>query len=382
MLPLCFSAFVCFGLVLVLVGANQDLISADLQLDLTRSGLLGSALALGLGIGVVLAGPLFDRHHRRKLFVGSTLVAAVALLTVESGLSFSRLLLHVAAIGLGIGAYDTFINALVVERFRDRSARPMSLVHSGATLGAMAGPLLIATVGAEHHWTASFRWTGAAHLVLAAWAFFIPFPEPPDRPAELDAKPRGAGVRELLRSPALLLLAAVSFAYVGVEAGITIFAVPYADESLGLPVNRGRAMISAFWFGLLVGRVAVAALPGILGPRLLAFAGAAAFVCLITGVVTASPHAVALFAAVGLTLGCVFPLMISLAGREFANAPGTAAGFAAGAGAVGGLFIPWLTGWIGDQIGVAVAMGSLALWCLVIAVSAAAAVRYRRPPVG
>ena len=116
MLPLCFFAFACFGMVLVLAGSNQAEISSELGLDLTQSGLLGSALALGIGVGVVAAGPLFDRWSRRPLFVGSNLVAAAALLGVGGSIGYERLLLHVAIVGFGIGAYDTFISAVVVER--------------------------------------------------------------------------------------------------------------------------------------------------------------------------------------------------------------------------------------------------------------------------
>jgi fucose permease len=97
------------------------------------------------------------------------------------------------------------------------------------------------------------------------------------------------------------------------------------------------------------------------------------------GVASASPRVVALFVAVGLALGCVYPLTIALAGHQFSRAPGTAAGFAAGAGALGGVLVPWLTGAIGDASGVATAVGSLALWSLAIVAGATAAVRLRSP---
>ncbi len=71
MLPLGFSAFLAFGVLLVLVGANQADLARDLSLDLARTGLLGSGLAAGLGIGVMAAGPLFDRYPRRPTPRGS-----------------------------------------------------------------------------------------------------------------------------------------------------------------------------------------------------------------------------------------------------------------------------------------------------------------------
>ena len=251
MLPLCFCAFLAFGAVLVLLGANQASLAAELGLDLARSGLLASALALGLGAGVVIAGPLFDRYPRRPMFVGSLLLAAAALIGVERDMTYPRWLVHAAAAGAGIGIYDTLINAIVVQRYRERAARPMLAVHSAATIGAMLSPPLVGWIAAAHHFTASFAAAGWAHVAIAVWAACVPLPAPEPR-----ATPDG-GAGRVLALAALLPLAAVAFAYVGVEASVTMFAVPYASGALGLDAVRGQRAIGAFWLGLLVGRLAV-----------------------------------------------------------------------------------------------------------------------------
>jgi nitrate/nitrite transporter NarK len=67
--------------------------------------------------------------------------------------------------------------------------------------------------------------------------------------------------------------------------------------------------------------------------------------------------------------------MISLASRRFPEARGTAAGVAAGAGAVGGFVIPWASGGIGDAFGIVTAVVSLAAWSALIAVGGLAAAR-------
>ena len=377
MLTLCFSAFFCFGVVLALAGASQPEIAADLGLDLARSGLLVSTLAIGIGIGVVGAGPLFDRHARRPLFVGSTLLAAAALIFVDAGIGYTRLLVHLIAIGIGIGAYDTLINALVIERYRERAARPMTLVHAGATVGAMLGPPLIGFAAAQLHWTASFRWTGYIHLVLAAAMLVYPFPKPRARLVRRHKSDRMFG---LLATPALLPFAAIAFAYVGVEASMTVFAVPYAKDVLQLSPDHGRLAISAFWLGLLAGRVGSAASEKWLQPRLFVAAGILGAACIVAGVVSKSAEVLAIFGLTGFAWGCVFPLMISLAGRQFPRTPGTAAGLAAGFGAAGGFAVPWLTGAVGDSWGVTSAVGSLAIWSLLIAAGGVAAARLRPPP--
>jgi len=371
-LPLCFCAFLAFGAVLVLVGANQANLAAELGQGLARSGLLASALALGLGAGVVIAGPLFDRYPRRPLFVGSALLAAAALLGVEREMSYARWLAHAAAAGTGIGLYDTLINAVIGQQYRERSARPMLAVHSAATLGAMLGPPLVGWIASAHHFTASFAAAGWAHVAIAAWAACVPLPGPEPRSATAD----GATTRALALGP-LLPLAAVAFAYVGVESSVTVFAVPYASGALGLDAQRGQLAISAFWLGLLAGRLALLAARTALDARVLAAAGAIAAALLAAAVGLRAPPELALF-AVGAALGCVYPLMIALAGQAAPDARGTAAGLAAGAGALGGFAVPWLTGAAGDAAGIALGFASLALWCAAIAAAAARQARSAR----
>ncbi|HEX5067632.1 MAG TPA: MFS transporter [Myxococcota bacterium] len=366
------ASFVAFGVVLVLPGAHQADLARALGLDLARSGLLASALAAGLGVGVVLAGPLFDRFPRRPLFVASLCIAAAALLSVREQMSFAAWLLHVAAAGFGIGLYDTLINAAVAERYGESAARPMSLLHAGATIGAMSGPFLAAAFVANGSFLASFRVVGAAHLALALWASRLSFPHPPLSHLQLaDAPHVPRGATRLAASVAPFAL--IAFAYVGVEASLTIFAVPYATSALGLSAARGASAISAFWLGLLAGRVGVLALPVTLGPRTLGASGALAACALLLGVATRHGVVELTFFATGVALGCVYPLIMALVGERVRHARGVAAGLAAGAGALGGTAVPWLTGALGDAQGVAAGVGSLAVWCAAIALSAALA---------
>ena len=114
-------------------------------------------------------------------------------------------------------------------------------------------------------------------------------------------------------------------------------------------------------------------LPYPLGPRSLLYAGVLAAVALGAGVAAQLGVVEATFLATGVALGCVYPLMVTLAGQRVPWARGTAAGLAAGAGALGGTAVPWLTGALGDALGVALGLASLAGWCLMIAASAALA---------
>jgi fucose permease len=368
-LPLGFAAFLVFGVVLVLVGANQAALARDLSLDLSRTGLLGAALVLGIGLGVVGAGPLVDRYPRRPLWVISTGLAGFALLGVSQQLGFGRMLAQLALIGAALGLYDTLVSTLVAQRFRERALRPMSVIHSAATLGAMLGPPLAGWLSARGGWTLSFHVAGWAHLALAAAAALLPLPAPDREPAASpSARPRGP-----LLSPALLPFALTSFGYVGIESALTVFAVPYASQGHGLPIARGLASITSFWLGLFGGRLVPLLLPFAPDARWIAAAGAGGAAALAAGRFVPAPELV--FGAAGLALGCVYPLAIGLAAQRFPEARGTATGLTAGAGALGGFAVPWLHGALGDRFGAPAAVAALAFWSLLVG---AAALRLRR----
>ena len=376
MLALGSAAFFALGIVLVLVGANQAAMARDLSMDLAASGFLGASLALGLGVGVTSSGPLVDRFPRRPLFVGACLLTAVALLTAQAGMSYARAVVHVAAIGAGCGFYDTLLNATALDHWRERAAPALASLHAAATAGAVVGPPLVAWTTAGSDWAASFHVLGLFYLALAAWATIVPLPESgadaarpalPAREGTLDAARRTS-----LLAPALFALGAVAFAYVGVENGLTLFAVPWGTSGLALSESAGRTSISVFWLGLLAGRLVLVFQRRPPGAGLLAACGFAGAAVVCTASALARPELVAVMGLAGLALGPVYPVMISLAGRRFPHATGTAAGLVGGAGALGGFLLPWLTGAVGDAAGVVAAVGVLGAFCLVIAGAALA----------
>ena len=362
-----FAAFVVFGVLLVLVGANQDALAKSLEMDLARSGLLGAAFALGAGVGVTGAGPVVDRLPRRPLFVVSLLASAAALLSLDASATFARAFLHMLALGAGAGFYDTLLNAVAIQDGNARGeaslGRRLAFLHAGATLGAVGGPPLVAVLASRGGWASSFHAAGYALLALAAWAAVVPLPAPSERRAASGAVL--APSRSLASFP-LLALCAVGFAYVGVETALTVFAVPWA-RAHGLPQERGQLAISALWLGLLAGRLGMLGAGRSLGTRFLAMAGLAGGGVLGLALVLGSPRIELVMALVGVALGAVYPAMIGLTGTRFPEKSGTAAGLVAGAGAAGGFAVPWLAGALGDAAGLALGLGAVALFGFAIA---------------
>lgn len=377
MLPLGFTAFLAFGYLLVLVGASQAGIAADLGLDLDRFGLLGATLALGVGAGVLVTGPLVDRLPRRPIFLCACLVCALSLASVTPGMELRRALLHVLCLGAGGGCIDALMNAVVIERFRERSARPMAILHGAATLGAVLSPPAIGWLAAlTGHWTNAFHAGAGAFALLAAWGAFVPLPGPgAGSTATGAADPGGAAGGAATWLPAIAALCVVGFAYVGVENGFTVFAVPYATGGRGLDVLVGQEGISAFWLGLLIARIGLALHPGPVGPLWLVGMGGSGAAVLALGIATDWPELRLWSLAVGLCLGGVFPLMVTLAGLRVPHAVGTATAVVIGMASLGGFAVPWLAGVVGEGAGAAAAMGCLAVGALAVAAGGIAARR-------
>jgi len=371
MLAFTFCGYVCLGLVLILLGANQADIARDLGLDLAETGMLASAFAMGMLVGMTGAGLLYDRLPNRPLFVATISLTAIALFGFGSNGSFPEALFLFAITGLGSGAYDTLFNAAIAERYGERSAKPMSVLHTGTAVGAIIGPLLVAAIATRWHWTRSFHSMGIAHLALAAATPFVRLPEP----MRTTGSPKAdAGA---IFSKAIVPFVVVAFAYLGLETAMAVFAIPYATDGLALDVIHGQTAISGMWFGLMAGRLGTLLLRGNLDGRVLIVSGILCCATVTISAAVGSSQIAILYFCVGFALGPVFPLAIALAGQRFPHALGSVIGLAAGAGSTGCFVIPWLTGALGDQMGIAFAVKWLSVWALVIALGGALILRGR-----
>ena len=355
-------AFLVFGVALILPGAVQPALAAALGLDLADSGLVASALSLGLGVGVVAGGPLADRLPRRPLFAISAGLAGLAGLSLAGGGSFAAALAATAGIGLGAGLYETLLNAAVPERAPERAAARLALLHAAATFGAALGAPAFGAFAEAAGFAAAYAALGAGFVALALLGGLVDFGAPPRRAAVARA-PTDHGLG------ALAPWAIASFAYVGLETALSVFAVPYA-EALGLGAPRGMRALSTFWLGLWVGRIAFALLRPAPSPRQLRLAGTAGALVLASGAGARLPVPELVFFATGLALGLVFPLLVLFAGNAWPARRASAVGLVVGAGALGGFVVPWLAGEVGDRLGPPAAVGGLAVLALTIVAAA------------
>lgn len=165
----------------------------------------------------------------------------------------------------------------------------------------------------------------------------------------------------------MLLTGLLIFFYVGSEVAIGGWISSYAKR-LSMAPRLWPLAQSAFWVGILLGRLAAPiVLRRIAGPRLvlssllLTSAGVALFL--------AGQNGISLFAGVVLAgLGCasIFPTAIAIFSEHAGPQAHRLVAFVFVLGGLGGASIPWLVGYLSAQLDSLRAALSLALLCTLI----------------
>jgi MFS family permease len=238
------------------------------------SGLPSVASVLGTAAGALGAGLLLPRHGRRRVLVSGYAVAAAGALIALAGAlttSLPPLLLGMLLVGLGNGGAQ-LSRYLAADLYpEERRGRALSTVVWGGTVGAVAGPALMApaaNVVSGLGWPSLSGPVAVAVLATAGAALaaaFLPrhVPLPPEKPVVTAAPVRPAGVAR----PLVALVA----------AQLTMVAVmtmtPVQLQSHG----HGLAVVGWVLSAHLIGMFALAPLSGRIadrwGPRVTINAG-------------------------------------------------------------------------------------------------------------
>ena len=172
----------------------------------------------------------------------------------------------------------------------------------------------------------------------------------------------------MLRQPAVLLGAAMLSVYVGLEIGVGNWGYGFLVESRDASDLVAGWTVSAYWFGLTLGRFVISPVATRLGLTKIGMA----YVCLV-GVVAATAvtwlvpiagAAVVGFVLLGFFLGPIFPTTMAVApDLTDARLAPTAIGVMNAGSVVGGAALPWLAGALGQGVGV----WTLLPWTLLLA---------------
>ncbi|CAA9254455.1 MAG: hypothetical protein AVDCRST_MAG57-2310 [uncultured Blastococcus sp.] len=340
----------------------------DVKADLGLSeAALGAALlvpAIGALVAMPLAGALSARVGSRPATGAAALVffAVPVLLGVAS--SFAWLAVALLLFGLAIGSLDVTMNAQAVTVERAGTRPVMSSFHAAFSGGALVGSLTGAlAAAADVPLALHLGLTGLVLLALTAPLFPATLREErvegPRGP--LFAWPRGR----------LLPLAVIALAVLLAEGAVGDWSAVYLRQELGAGVGTAGLAFTAFSLTMVAGRLAGDHLVARWGrvrtvrvSALIAVAGGLVVV-LVPSVVVA----VLGFAAMGIGLACVVPLVFVAAAGDDPD-PGPALAAVSTPGYVGFLIGPPLIGALGEVVGLGSALLLLPLLLAGVAVLA------------
>src|ERR1700722_10263265 len=351
-------AFFPTGILTTILGPMLPILITRWTMNDTQAGNLFLVQFLAMLAGVQLSGILVARYGFRPAFLLGLLSMACGVATIYMA-SHALGLVSIGVYGLGLGLIIPTDNLLVAEisAGSDSTSTSTSSSRAGAVsllnffwgVGAVFCSVMVAWTAA-HKVLPFFLGSVALFLVLLAVLMRnLPFPEA----AKAEDSSASFSWRELAKSPAIWLFAAVFFLYPGAETAVGGWIGSYVSR-LG---PRGAAMawmLPAFFYSTLtVGRGLGTALLRYASERRVSQVGYAAGAAGIIIILSASalPGVIAGALITGLSFSTLYPIAVAQLSERFGVAARTIGVVMFSLAALGPAVIPWLVGVISHATG-------------------------------
>lgn len=343
-LILCCLFFFSLGVTVASFGPLLPELSVLNQVDLTRMGQIFTFYFLGSLISQVISGPFSDRFGEKPLLLIATSLLMGSVAALPFSRTFPLTLLLFSLTGLGGGAIVLATNVLIARVYADRSVSALNLLNLFFGVGAFLSPALVGLIAGQTGHGRQILWVVSGLLAVQVILFVWLRIPPPSRTAQAADR---TGMRFLLRSRLIWLLAFLLMLYVGVENGFGGWITVYMQRTAGLPYEQAALSASAFWLALTAGRLVTVGL----GMRLsavrilaLSLGGALAGSLLMVLGRGNLPLSTVGILLTGFSFASIFPSTVSLSSASFPEQAGRAMSIINGMASIGAMVLPWLQG--------------------------------------
>lgn len=357
-----------FGIVLTMLGAVLPGIIGRFGIDKAAAGTLFLLMSFGILAGSLVFGPVTDRSGYKGMLAAAIALVCIGLEVIAFAPSLGALRIGVALIGFGGGIINGGTNAVVAETSGESRTADLSILGIFFGVGAVGVPVVLGMLLARASYTAIVAGVGAAVLVPLVVTLLVHFPAP----KQPQGFPLAAGA-QLMKDPVLLLFGMMLFLASGMEITVGGWTSTFFNEELGLAPERAVGVLSLYWLGMMLARLA-------LGSALRRATPARVLLgCLAIGLVGAmlmlGSRSVLTAAAGTFLLGAgfaaSFPVVLGFVGERHPRFTGTAFSIVLVMALTGGMILPWATGVLGATQGLrtsflVVPIGLAALATLVV----------------
>ena len=357
------GAFV-LGIAISALGSLLPALFSVIGFQKAAAGGLFLAMNFSMLIGSLVFGPICDRFGYRVLLLLSTLMVAGAFGLLSGAAGYRMVLLSLVVLGLGGGALNGAINALLNDISPERRNRALNLLGLFFGFGALFTPFLIGS---------TLDLLGLRTILLSLSIFALGpfvlflaarFPAPKHREGFSRTE-----LAALFHSPLLFLFGLLLFFQSGNEFTVGGWLSTYLGESAGMSPRAAAFALAGFWTAFMLGRLAASRW----GERLSSAAvvtGSAVLGCLAVSWLILLPGRAWGFVwvpLIGLGFAAIFPTILAEAGAVFASYSGTAFGALFVMALCGGMSAPWLVGRIAQEHGIGAGFWITAFGCASIA---------------
>ncbi|WP_245844098.1 MFS transporter [Nibricoccus aquaticus] len=347
--------YLCYGAMMSLaIGLNllpvflttlSELFGGADGLTQEQLGRLGAIAFLGLAVGIVLTGPLADRWGAKPFAQLGNAMIAGSLTGMAFAPTYTTLGIWMFTLGLGAGILDMVLSPVVAALNPERRAVAMNWLHSfycvGAVVTILAGSLAL---------RAGLGWRGSCLVLL---------PLPVGLLVVFASQRFPAMTSEGGRTPMSALMkrgwfvAALVAIFLGgaTELGMAQWLPAYAERSLGFSQWTASMALLAFSVAMALGRMVIGAIGGKWNSfQIMAWGCGLTVVLFIAGSFLPSPvWALVACVAAGFTGSCLWPTMLAVTADRYPDGGASMFGALAALGNAGGIFMPWLVGFIADR---------------------------------
>ncbi len=346
---LCYAAMMCLAIGINLLPVFLTSIGASFgqggSLSGEELGRLGAVAFAGLVVGIVTTGPLADRYGAKPFVILANILTVLGLSGMAAAQTFPLLLTTVFVVGLGAGMLDMILSPVVAALNPERRTAAMNWLHSFYPVGAVV-TILIGTVALAFDvgWRA-VCWLSIL-LPLGLTLAFLPL----RFPALVTASQERTSMRELCARPWFLAALAAIFMGGATELGMAQWLPAYAETSLGFsPTVAGMGLL-LFSIAMALGRMAIGMLEASANAYAIMIAGCLlSVVFFLLGAFLENPGwALAACVAAGFVGSSLWPTMLAVVSDRYPDGGATMFAALAAFGNAGGIFMPWVIGFVGD----------------------------------
>ncbi len=337
-----------FGIVMTTLGTILPSVIEKYLVTKSQAGFLPVLMSLGILLGSVIFGPVVDPYgYKMPLLICGGLIF-FGLEGIAFTENFRWLEILIFLIGFSGGVINGGTNALVADISEDSKTANLSLLGVFFGLGAIGVPLIVGALSSRFSYETIIASVSGVVIAILLYFLSLTFPAPKQQ----QGFPLSQGLR-LLKEPVLLLFGVILFFQSGMEIVVGNWASIFFKDVLNLATGRAVFFFSFYWLGMVITRFLMGSLLKKIEPVRMEYGSL--LIAMVGAVLMILSHTIFLSIAgvflVGLGFAAGFPVMLGFVGKRYEKFSGTAFSIVFVIALIGGMFFPYATGLLAEDLG-------------------------------